>query len=91
MLWYTLSDLVQNGNALAYYVTTSWLNTIEYFCFPRSPDMLVTNKWWKILKLITVTTTKELAAGKSVLYAWGSPDFSFYATDLTYVDWLSYV
>jgi len=78
------------GTALAYYSETSWVNTIEYFCTPKQPWLSITDSWWKCMKLITVTATEKLADGKCITRAWGSPDYSWTATDLATVKAYSY-
>jgi len=82
---FTIDKLELYGNGMAYYVETSWANTIEYFCSPGQPGLWITEKWWKIMKLITVTATGNLAAGKCITWAGWSPEFAYLATDLSVV------
>lgn len=88
---YTLADLEKYGNWLAYYSEVDWLNTIEYFCTPRQPNVLITEEAWKIMKVTTVTATGNFVAGKSVVRAGWTPDFSFAATDLATVKAYTYL
>lgn len=87
---YPIDMTVMYWNALAYYVETSGVNTIEYFGTPRQPWLLLTESWWKWMKMITVTATTNLAAGKSITWAGWSPDYAFVATDLNTVKAFSY-
>lgn len=88
---YTLPNLSLYWNALCFYSEVSWANTISYYCSPRNPEALITESVWNVLKVITVTATGNLAAGKSVIFAGGSPDYRYPATDLNTVKALTYI
>jgi len=66
---YSLRDLDLYGGGLAYYSEISGANTLEYFCTPRNPEALLTEKAWKIMRLETVTLTGNMAPGKCIKWA----------------------
>lgn len=88
---YTLKELDLNGSSLAFYSETSGVNTLSYYCTARFPEALITESVWKVLKVITVTATGNLAAGKSVLFAGWTPDYKYAVPNLATVSWLTYV
>lgn len=77
-------------NWLAFYTETSWLNTLEYYCFPRTPSDSLTDKTWKIMRISTVTLTWKMTVWKCIQRAWWTPDYNFEATDLATVSAFSY-
>lgn len=87
---YQIWDLANIGNSLAYYTETSGANTIEYFCTPWQPWDALSASSWKIMRMTTVTATGNLIPGKCIMFAGGTPSFSYAATDLATVKWYTY-
>lgn len=85
-----IADLDTYGNWLAYYSKDDGTTKTEYFCTPNQPWLSITQKWWKVMKMTTVLSSWEMTQGKTIQRAWWSPDFSFSADNLVYVEWLSY-
>ena len=89
---YQFKDLIDLGNGMAYYSNITPTVKTEYFCVPDQPGLGITERWWKIMKVTTdlTSTDKDLAQGKAIMFAGWTPDFTFLATDYTYVAGLSY-
>lgn len=88
---YRLSDLSNIGNALAYYQDSTGTYKTEYFCVPRNPEAALTDPFWRIMKMDTDKVTGDLAPGKSITFANGTPEFVHVATDLATVSWFTYL
>lgn len=88
---YDIKDLFIYWNSQAYYSEVDGSNTIEYFCTPSVPEAALTDKVWKIMKVTKITATGKYVTGKSVVWAGGTPDCAFVATDLNTVKALTYL